>query len=125
MKFNLVILSLITMLFISCTDRMEEVVDDGTLDMGDRVTIGSDQTAETSPELIEPTYSRDTVMSVQRELSSRGFEVEEINGQLTEDTTEALKSFQEDRGIAVTGSINQETLSELGISGTTDEEMAE
>jgi peptidoglycan hydrolase-like protein with peptidoglycan-binding domain len=48
-------------------------------------------------------------------LAQRGFNPGEIDGNLDENAREALKSFQRDAQLEVTGTLNQATARELGV----------
>jgi len=55
------------------------------------------------------------IMRVQLALLSRGYDPGAIDGALTPETTEALKRFQADKELPVTGRMTTETLSALGV----------
>ena len=52
---------------------------------------------------------------VEMALEQRGFNPGEIDGNLDEDTREALKEFQRETDLEVTGTVNQATARELGV----------
>jgi len=57
----------------------------------------------------------DEIASIQCRLVSYGYDVGEINGVLNLTTAEAIRRFQEDHGLDVSGSANAETLYRLGL----------
>lgn len=61
------------------------------------------------------TYSRGTVADVQAALARRGYDVGYIDGIAGQRTRSALADFQRDRGLRVTGGINDATLRALGL----------
>lgn len=62
--------------------------------------------------------SDDVVRAVQQALKEKGYYTGEIDGRLGEDTTAALKAFQESNGLAATGQLDAETQEKLGMSGS-------
>jgi len=60
-------------------------------------------------------YSRSTVADVQTALARRGYSVGTIDGVAGQRTRNALAEFQRDRGLRVTGEINNSTLRALGL----------
>jgi peptidoglycan hydrolase-like protein with peptidoglycan-binding domain len=58
----------------------------------------------------------DQIREIQTLLQGRGYQVGEINGIFTPETTEAVRQFQTDEGLAATGSPNQDTLRKLAPS---------
>lgn len=94
--------------FISCERDASLNEGVGTPVIGDQSAteiVGTDK----DPERIA------LVETVQRELTNRGLQIAEIDGIVGEDTTQALKEFQRQKGLAVTGAINQETVEALGL----------
>jgi len=61
------------------------------------------------------TYSRSTVADVQAALARRGYDVGYIDGVAGQRTRNAIADFQRDRGLRVTGGINEATLRALGL----------
>lgn len=61
------------------------------------------------------TYSRSTVADVQAALARRGYDVGYIDGVAGPRTRDAIADFQRDRGLRVTGGINDATLRALGL----------
>ena len=62
--------------------------------------------------------SKDQIMEAQRLLKSSGMYSGDETGKLDDATREALKRFQEAKGIKVTGTLNQVTLEKMGIALT-------
>jgi hypothetical protein len=58
----------------------------------------------------------DRTMRVQQALKDNGFYSGPVDGVMREKTQEAIQSFQESRRLKVTGTIDEETVRELGIS---------
>lgn len=56
------------------------------------------------------------VRELQQKLSSEGFSPGLVDGVLGPRTRAAIRRFQEDNGLSVTGTATEETLSELGVS---------
>lgn len=63
----------------------------------------------------------DQISEMQRLLSDRGYNVGQVDGALTAETTEALRQFQMDEGLTVTGTPNAETLRALAPSAEQQE----
>jgi peptidoglycan hydrolase-like protein with peptidoglycan-binding domain len=61
------------------------------------------------------------IAAIQGRLLSYGYDVGEINGILDLSTSEAIRRFQEDHGLDVSGSANAETLYRLGLPIALDE----
>lgn len=57
-----------------------------------------------------------TVRSAQQALKQKGFDVRSIDGQMGPNTESALRSFQQSQGLAQTGTLDQRTLSALGVN---------
>lgn len=66
----------------------------------------------------------ENVKDVQSALSAHGLAVGSIDGVIGPKTRAALRDFQADNGLAVTGSINQETIQKLGLNFETDATQA-
>jgi hypothetical protein len=82
--------------------------DPGTYDQGngqydDNGYNSSDQSSEPS------------VADVQKELAKEGYYSGEIDGVLGPETRRAIVNFQSDHGLRITGNLNSETLSTLGL----------
>jgi len=56
------------------------------------------------------------IMRVQTALYTRGYDPGAIDGELAEPTKDALRKFQMDRGLTVSGKMSTETLNALGIA---------
>ncbi len=53
------------------------------------------------------------IQEMQRLLQEKGYEVGSVDGVMSEETTEAIREFQEDEGLAQTGQADQKTLRAL------------
>lgn len=58
-----------------------------------------------------------SVKQVQEKLSQQGYEVGPVDGIFGPKTQQALRKFQEDKGVQPTGQIDQQTMAALGIQG--------
>lgn len=65
----------------------------------------------------------DNIRSVQNALSAQGLEVGQADGRFGPQTRSALREYQQNNDLAVTGTINQETLDSLGIEYDTANTM--
>jgi len=57
----------------------------------------------------------DFISHVQNALSDQGYDPGDYNGEMTWRTREAIRNFQRDQGLPVTGDIDQETADRLGV----------
>jgi peptidoglycan hydrolase-like protein with peptidoglycan-binding domain len=87
----------------------------GDLDIRTARELGvfSDQGPSSSPILNSP----DAIRSAQTILRDRGIYNGPVNGQLTVGTQNALRNFQRDRNLPVTGELDSRTARELGLRG--------
>lgn len=60
-------------------------------------------------------YTRNVVVDVQRSLNRRGYEAGPADGLIGSRTRYAIREYQEDRGLRVTGTINESLLRSLGL----------
>lgn len=58
-----------------------------------------------------------SVKQVQEKLSQQGYEVGPVDGIFGPKTQQALRKFQEDKGVQPTGQIDEQTMAALGIQG--------
>lgn len=58
-----------------------------------------------------------SVKQVQEKLSQQGYEVGPVDGIFGPKTQQALRKFQQDKGVQPTGQIDQQTMTALGIQG--------
>ncbi len=58
-----------------------------------------------------------TVKQVQQALKDNGYDPGPVDGQWKPQTEDALKSFQQAKGMAATGQLDQQTLASLGVEG--------
>ena len=73
--------------------------------------MGSSQSGSASNEQSNPALVR----SVQQALKQKGYDVGTIDGQLGPTTDSALRNFQQAQGLPQSGSLDQQTLSALGV----------
>ncbi len=59
-----------------------------------------------------------TIRHVQSQLKSAGHDPGPIDGRMSERTSDALRSFQQQRGLQITGQLDAQTLAALGIQDT-------
>ncbi|MEX1099506.1 MAG: peptidoglycan-binding domain-containing protein [Bacteriovoracaceae bacterium] len=59
--------------------------------------------------------SQDQIVEIQQTLNDEGFHSGNVDGMVGPDTKEALKKFQEEKGLSASGDIDQETIDELGV----------
>ena len=62
-------------------------------------------------------FADDQLRDVQTELKSQGFFYGEATGQMNTETTAAIRRYQIRNGLEVTGTLNKESLTALGIGG--------
>ena len=65
-----------------------------------------------------PAQDADTITKVQKALKGKGFDPGSIDGLMGPRTSKALRDFQIQNDIQVTGEINKETLDRLGLKGS-------
>ena len=65
---------------------------------------------------VELKVGPDLVRQVQQRLNEEGFDVGEVNGEWSDETSTAAQNFQTERGMTATGNLNVALLQELGIS---------
>ena len=58
-----------------------------------------------------------TVQSAQQALQQGGFYKGSVDGKMGPHTRQAIKSFQQSKGLHATGHLNQKTLTALGVTG--------
>ena len=61
-------------------------------------------------------YSTSTITAAQRALHQKGFYKGAINGDMTSETQAAIREYQKNSNLNVTGQLNQDTLNSLGVS---------
>lgn len=76
--------------------------------------FGSDEKQEQAA--ISPdSLSKDQITEVQKALNEKGFHAANVDGEMGEETSKALRNFQENEGITASGELNKETLDALGV----------
>jgi His-Xaa-Ser repeat protein HxsA len=58
-----------------------------------------------------------TIQSAQQALQQNGFYKGTVDGKMGPHTRQAIKSFQQSKGLHATGHLNQKTLTALGVTG--------
>jgi len=66
--------------------------------------------------IIGDTLDSARIETLERTLSNRGYSVGMADGIMDSQTEAALREFQEDNGLTVTGTANSETMTELGMN---------
>jgi membrane-bound lytic murein transglycosylase B len=74
-------------------------------------------TGEQSPEQ-RRLLGKGEIQLVQERLKAEGFDPGPVNGVLTPQTETAIRHYQENKGIPVSGALDEATLREMQISGT-------
>ncbi len=71
------------------------------------------------------TWNQDQVKQIQGKLKQQGYDVGQVDGKLGPNTQQALRQFQEDKGIQASGQPDQQTLAALNTnpSGTQQGQM--
>lgn len=64
----------------------------------------------------EPTVGPSTVRQVQQALNQKGYDPGNVDGRWGEETSSAVRNFQQAQGLEPTGELNMRTLSALGIN---------
>ena len=64
------------------------------------------------------TYSKTTIKNVQKKLNKLGYDCGTADGVSGKKTKAAIKEYQEDNDLKVTGTINKTLLTNLGVKGT-------
>jgi hypothetical protein len=87
------------------------------------VPLGSAQapgpaTAQPHSGSMRSARDENTIRQVQSQLKSAGHDPGPIDGQMSETTSSALRSFQQARGLQPTGQLDPQTLAALGIQDT-------
>jgi peptidoglycan hydrolase-like protein with peptidoglycan-binding domain len=60
--------------------------------------------------------SSEQIRKIQRALHDAGFRASKVDGEWGPNTREALKNFQQEKGMAATGQLNRRSLSALGLN---------
>jgi peptidoglycan hydrolase-like protein with peptidoglycan-binding domain len=80
-------------------------------DQAGRILIA--QSGQMQNEMTVVPLDEDQIRQLQVILQNKGYDVGEESGTIGPETTRALKEFQEDKGLAVTGTPTEETLRTL------------
>ncbi|GEM_PF-1645778 len=78
-------------------------------------TTGSADTGATGATGAEAQLNTEQVQQLEQTLSNRGYSISLTDGIMDSQTEAALREFQEDNDLAVTGTATSETLAELGM----------
>ena len=76
--------------------------------------FGSDEKQEQTS-ISAVSLSKDQISQVQKALNEKGFHSANVDGEMGEETSKALRNFQENQEITASGELNQETLDALGV----------
>lgn len=61
-------------------------------------------------------YSHNDIKQIQSKLKEQGYDVGSVDGKMGHSTQQALRQFQEDKGIQASGQPDQQTLAALNVS---------
>ena len=87
----------------------------GQLNRQTLVALGLQPSASAGSTDPEPQYSAQTIRSAQETLNNRGYKAGAVNGQMTQQTRDAVRAFQKSENLEVTGRLNAGTLGALGV----------
>jgi peptidoglycan hydrolase-like protein with peptidoglycan-binding domain len=87
----------------------------GQLNRQTLVALGLQPSASAGSTDPEPQYSAQTIRSAQETLNHRGYKAGPPNGQLTQQTRNAIRAFQKSENLEDTGRLNPGTLGALGV----------
>jgi peptidoglycan hydrolase-like protein with peptidoglycan-binding domain len=62
-----------------------------------------------------PELSKNDMHKVEEALRAKGYQVGKIDGVADDDARKAIRSFQQDNGMAITGMVDQQTADRLGV----------
>lgn len=62
-----------------------------------------------------PELSKSDMRKVEEALQAKGYKVGKIDGMADDDARKAIRAFQQDNGLSVTGTIDQRTADKLGV----------
>jgi peptidoglycan hydrolase-like protein with peptidoglycan-binding domain len=62
-----------------------------------------------------PELSKNDMQKVKEALRAKGYQVGKIDGTADDDTRKAIRSFQQDNGMPITGMVDQRTADRLGV----------
>lgn len=65
--------------------------------------------------LSQEALSRSEILEIERALQARGFDPGNVDGEIDEQTRQALRSFQQANNLRATGDIDAQTARELGV----------
>ena len=77
---------------------------------------GSDQSSMNQSSTMGQKWSADEVKEIQGKLKSQGYKVGSVDGVLGPNTQQALRQFQQDKGIQASGQVDPQTLAALDIN---------
>jgi peptidoglycan hydrolase-like protein with peptidoglycan-binding domain len=60
--------------------------------------------------------SKDEIMQVERALQTKGYKPGTVDGVMDDSTREAVRAFQKDNSLPITGSIDDKTAAKLGVT---------
>ena len=102
----------------------------GTLTAGTALAASMDSTGSQSnsgAQNEQQRWSQNEIKQIQGKLKQQGYDVGQVDGVLGPTTQQALRQFQEDKGLQASGQPDQQTLSSLNVqpSGTQQGQMPE
>jgi peptidoglycan hydrolase-like protein with peptidoglycan-binding domain len=59
--------------------------------------------------------SKNDIKTVQESLQAKGYKVGRVDGVADDDTRKAIRSFQQENGLPITGTVDQRTANKLGV----------
>mgnify|MGYP006206196767 CR=1 FL=1 len=99
---------------IALTDAQKEI----PVSEDSYVKVKSNATGETKKRGPVFRATKEQIMETQKKLKDGGMYAGEETGKLDDATREALKKYQEAKGLKVTGTLNQVTLEKIGVALT-------
>lgn len=88
---------------------------------GERSPIATQAGDQVQQHLAIQQLNREQTREMQRLLNDQGYAIGNMDGEMNQETTEAIRQFQKTEGLAVTGQPNQETLRALAPSSDQQE----
>lgn len=76
---------------------------------------GTDQNIPRGAEPGTPELSKNDIRVVEKALQAKGYKVGKIDGAADNEFRTAIRAFQKDTGLTVTGMVDQETADQLGV----------
>ncbi|HEY7321231.1 MAG TPA: peptidoglycan-binding domain-containing protein [Candidatus Binatia bacterium] len=80
-----------------------------------QVRPGSAQSIPRGSEPGTPQISKNDMRAVEQALQAKGYKVGKTDGIVDKETRSAIRAFQKDKGLTITGMVDQETANQLGV----------